>query len=38
VVEAGDFIWFAPITETTYHVIQQQVQVGSYQLTTRDRR
>ena len=38
VVEAGDFIWFAPITETTYQVIQQQVQLGSYQLTTRDKR
>ena len=38
VVEPGDFIWFAPITETTYYVIQQQVQVGSYQLTTRDKR
>ena len=36
VVEAGDFIRFAPITETTYHVVQQQVQVGNYQLTTRD--
>ena len=35
VVEAGDFIRFAPITETTYYVVQQQVQVGSYQLTTR---
>ena len=38
VVEAGDFIRFAPITETTYYVIQQQVQVGSYRLTTRDKR
>ena len=38
VVETGDFIGFAPITETTYYVIQQQVQVGSYQLTTRDKR
>ena len=38
IVEAGDFIRFVPITETTYYVIQQQVQVGSYQLTTRDKR
>ena len=38
VVEAGDFIWFAPITETTYFVIQQQVQLGSYQITTRNKR
>ena len=38
VVEAGDFIRFAPITETTYRVVQQQVQVGSHQLTTRDNR
>ena len=38
VVEAGDFILFVPITETTFHVIQQQVQVGSHQLTTREKR
>jgi KipI family sensor histidine kinase inhibitor len=38
VVTAGDYIRFAPVTEEAYHDIQRQVQTGSYQLTTRDKR
>lgn len=35
VVEPGDFIRFVPVTATTYQVIQQQVQLGTYRLITK---